>query len=182
MIKLKKLFFLFSFLIVISEFSFSNSLNKYSFPADSTRNYLQITKRNNNRVLAFRTGEKITVFAKGLKFKGRITAVTSDKIYIDRFPPIYIDDIEKIQVKSILYSVMGGILLFVGVDYLIVGIVAAIISPGSFVPGLIVAAIGGGMTYLGLDVFRGREYQFRMWQFESSCKYKDNSNINFIDE
>jgi len=187
MTNIKHITLIFSFIFILSSISFSITETLVILPVDTPNtqhNYLTIiTKQNNKEILACAVGDKIIIWTRGLKFKGKIKAISSDKIYIDNFPVIYIKDIVKIKHKTIFYAVAGLFLMYGGSLITMAGGVIIFLEPTAFIAGIITISVGTGLFLIGLDTFKGKNYKLIDYKFESNySKTLTNQEIYFIDE
>ena len=166
MVETKKILFILSFIFMLSGVSFSdNYINFPNAPKDTSQAaYLQIIKRNTGKTVIVSVGKLVTIWAKNQKFRGTVTKVTYDKIYVNH-APFLISDIYHIKVKNTLYSILGVSMEVYGAMISIAGLM--IVSNGDIF-GLFMAAEGGLLIWWGTDVFKGRYYKHKNWQYRSN--------------
>jgi len=176
MVETKKILFILSFVFLLSGASFSDNYMAFpDTPKDTSQAYLQIIKRNTGKTVIVSAGKVVTIWAKNQKFRGKVTKVTYDKIYVNH-APFLIKDIYHIKVKNTLYSIIGvtmevygGMLSFVGL----------MVTAYADITGLIIVAEGGLLIWWGIDVFKGRNYKYKNWQYKSN---EGDTEYNFISD
>jgi len=178
MVETKKILFILSFIFLLSGVSFSDNYNMLfpDTPRDTSQAYLQLIRRNTGKTVRVSAGKMVTVWAKNQKFRGIVTKVTYDKIYINN-APFLISDIYHIKVKNTLYSILGvsmevygGLISFAGM---------MIISTYADPTGIFLVAEGGLIIWWGTDIFKGKNYKNKNWEYKSN---EADIEMNFISE
>ena len=166
----------FVFLFFGTSFSMEENLF-HKAPIDTSQAYVKLIRRSNGKPVMLSVGKTVSIWARDMKFRGKITKITYDKIYINH-APFQISEIYHIKVKNTLYSILGvsmeiygGIISFAGV--------LIMTMPGFEFTGFIVIVEGVAFVWWGNTMFKGRNFKQKNWKYEPS---EINSDMNFISD
>lgn len=175
MIQNKNILLTLGFILLLMGTSFSIDNNMFQkAPVDTSQAYLEIIRRKDNKTIKVKVGKIITIWTKDLKFKGEVTKITYNKIYINH-APFLISEIYHIKAKTVLYSVIGVIMQVEGAIVVLSGLMY--ISTYGEALGLFVIMEGGILIWWGTDMFKGRTFKHKKWKYGLS---ENDAEMNFI--